>query len=124
MRLAIGMSFFGHGLVRLPKIRTFSDGIVEMFQDAMIPLVLVRYFTLVLPVVEFSVGLLILVGLFTRQALAAGAVVMLFLIFGTTLIENWGGIPSQLIHAFFFAVLISHLQHNSRALDHVLRPRA
>ena len=120
-RLAIGLSFFGHGLVRLPKLQGFSNWMVEQFSKSMLPEILVMPFSYVLPVLEFVSGLLILIGLFTRQGLLLAGAVSLALIFGTTMIENWEALPSQLIHVAFLSVLLAYLPHNSYAVDHFIK---
>lgn len=117
LRLAIGCSMFGHGLVRLPKLDKFSAWMVQSFEKSMLPSALVLPFSYVLPVAEFLIGLALILGLFTRYALVAGSIVMILLIFGTTMIENWEALPSQLIHVAFFAVLLNSIQQNGYALD-------
>lgn len=117
LRLAIGASMLGHGLVRLPKLSGFSAWMAGSFEKSMLPAALVTPFSYTLPIAEFVIGLLIVAGLFTRPALIAGSVVMICLIFGTCMIENWEAIPSQLIHVAFFAVLLSFIQFNSLAID-------
>ena len=119
LRLAIAFSMFGHGLVRLPKLRTFSEWMVGSFENTMLPKSLILPFSYVLPIAEFTIGLLLLTGLFTKPAAFAGAVVMLILLFGTAMIENWEAIPSQLLHLIFFAVLLQFMNNNSYALDTV-----
>ena len=117
LRLAIGLSMFGHGLVRLGKLSGFSKWMVGNFQNSILPEALVIPFSYALPILEFCVGLLLIIGLFTKKALLLGALIMLLLIFGTTLIENWDALPSQLIHLAFFAVLLNFINDNSWALD-------
>ncbi|SHI84798.1 DoxX family membrane protein [Pseudozobellia thermophila] len=117
LRLAIGLSMFGHGLVRLPKLSGFSKWMVKSFEGSMLPEIIVTPFSYALPVLELCVGLLLLIGLFTRQAILLGALIMLMLIFGTTLIENWAILPSQLIHVAFFVVLLNYVKDNTWALD-------
>jgi thiosulfate dehydrogenase [quinone] large subunit len=121
LRLAIAASMFGHGLVRLPKLAAFSNWMVSSFEKSILPKALVTPFSYALPIAEFGIGLLLLTGLFTRQALIAGGVVMVLLIFGSSAIEEWSAIPSQLIHAFFFAVLLSYIQYNSFAIDQLIK---
>jgi len=121
LRLAVATSMFGHGLVRLPKLNGFSKWMVGQFEKSMLPELLVIPFSYALPIIEFGIGLLLLLGLFTRQSLIVGGFTMIALIFGSSMIEEWGAIPSQLIHVFFFAVLLSYLQHNSYALDNVMK---
>jgi thiosulfate dehydrogenase (quinone) large subunit len=121
-RLAIGTSFFGHGLVRLPKLDKFSHGMAGQFQHSILPQPLVIAFGYALPFAEFGIGLLLLIGLFTRNALVAGAVVMILLLFGTTTIEQWDAIPAQLIHVLFFVVLLIFVdRYDSWSLDLALR---
>lgn len=105
-RLAIGMSFFGHGVVRMPKLAVFSKGMVGEFQKSYLPEALVIPFSYVLPFVELIVGVLLLAGVFTRQAAIAGAIVMILLIFGTTTVENWNILPTQLLHVAFLIVVV------------------
>src|SRR6478735_3598368 len=96
VRLGIATSMLGHGLVRLPKLNAFSQWMVGSFEKSLLPQVMVVQFSYVLPIAEFAIGLLLFTGLFTKPAALAGAAVMLLLIFGTTLVENWEAIPSQL----------------------------
>lgn len=121
-RIAIGMSMFGHGVVRLPKLTAFSDGMVEQFTGSMLPAFMVVPFSYLLPVAELITGILLLIGLFTREALIAGGFIMVALIFGTSMVENWGALPSQLIHTAFFCVLLRYVsEHNMAAADHWFR---
>jgi len=121
LRLAIGASMFGHGLVRLPKLDKFSDWMVKSFENSILSAALVRPFSYALPIAELLIGLLLILGLLTRPALIAGSIVMIILIFGTTTIENWEILPSQLIHIAFFAVLLNAINYNGYAIDHLLK---
>lgn len=91
LRLGIGLGTFGHGLVRLPKPKGSSKWMTSLFEKLRIPVGLVQPFSYILPFAEAITGLLLVIGLFmfTRQVLIADAVIMLLLIAGTTLIENW-----------------------------------
>lgn len=121
LRLAIGISLFGHGLVRLPKLNSFSKWMTGLFTKSMIPETLVTPFSYALPVAEFCTGLLIISGLFTKISLVSAGIIMLFLLLGTTFIENWDAIPSQLIHITILAALAGYAdQYNSYALDKLI----
>jgi len=120
-RLAIGLSFFGHGLVRLPKLDVFSHWMLNQFSKSILPEALVLPFSYILPIAEFIVGLLIILGLFTKQGLILAGLISLMLIFGTTIIENWEALPSQLIHVAFIAVLLTYLPHNRYAVDQLIK---
>lgn len=122
LRLAAGVSLLGHGLVRLPKLSGFSAWMVSTFEKSMIPTTLVTPFSYVLPVAEFITGLLLVTGLFTRSALVAGSLIMILLIFGTCMIENWEALPSQLIHVALLATLLSFISSNSFAIDKLIHP--
>ena len=100
-RVAVGISLFGHGVVRLPRDR---------FEKSWLPAPVVGTFGYVLPWIEFGIGLLLIIGLFTRSALIGGAVLMIALIGGCCLIEDWSAIPSQLMHAGFCALLLVFLE--------------
>ncbi len=112
---------FGHGLVRLPKLNGFSSWMVSSFEKSMLPAALVTPFSYFVPIAEFVVGLLLLAGLFTRFAAIAGALVMVALIFGSCMVENWDWIPSQLIHVAFFAVLVQYVSSNAWAVDNLVK---
>ena len=121
LRLLLGMSFFGHGLVRLPKLAKFSEWMVQSFSKSMLPEALVIPFSYVLPVAELLTGILLLAGLFTRAGLVAAAAIMLALIFGSSMIEEWNAIPSQLIHGAIAVYLLNHIEANNLSVDHKLK---
>jgi thiosulfate dehydrogenase [quinone] large subunit len=121
LRLAVAASMFGHGLVRLPKLSGFSAWMVKSFEKSMLPNLMVVPFSYALPVVEFIIGGLLILGLFTRISLIGGGIVMILLIFGTAMIENWEALPSQLIHTVFFAGLLAFIQYNTIAVDHLIK---
>jgi len=120
LRLAIGASMLGHGLVRLSKLETFSHWMMGSFAKSILPQALVVPFSYVLPIAEFIIGLLLITGLFTKPALIAGSLVMIILVFGTCMIENWEALPSQLLHVTFFTVLLQFIGSNSWAIDQLL----
>ncbi|WP_316633398.1 DoxX family membrane protein [uncultured Flavobacterium sp.] len=121
LRLAIAISMFGHGLVRLPKLTTFSNWMIGSFENSMLPKIIVTPFSYILPIAEFTIGLLLLLGLFTKPSLIAGGFVMLALLFGTAMIENWEAIPSQLIHIVIFALLLHFIDANNWAIDLLIK---
>ncbi|WP_207432048.1 DoxX family protein [Sabulibacter ruber] len=123
-RLPIALSFFGHGLVRLPKLEKFSQWMMGLFQKSMLPTALVQPFSYVLPFAELLIGALLLVGLFTRQALVAGSVVILMLILGSCLLEEWQNVFVQMLYGLYLAGLLLFVEHDQYALNHRLRRRS
>lgn len=120
LRLGIGLSFFGHGLVRMPKLDKFASWMQSLYADSLLPVAWVQPFSFALPFIELGIGILLIVGLFTRASLIAGGVTMLMLIFGSTMIESWDALPSQLIHLAYFAVLIQPATlYNAYSIDNL-----
>ncbi len=117
VRLAMAISMLTHGLVRLPKLGAFSDGMVEQFSASMLPEWLVRPWSYGVPFIEFALGITLLIGLFTRLSAIAGAALMLILLGGSGMAEGWGAFPSQLIHLAFFVAILLYRPYNSYALD-------
>lgn len=117
VRLAMAISMLTHGLVRLPKLGAFSDGMVEQFSDFMFPEWLVRPWSYAVPFIEFFLGITLLLGLFTRLSAIAGAVLILILLGGSGMVEGWSAFPSQLIHLAFFVAILLYRRYNSFALD-------
>ncbi|MDO7854343.1 MauE/DoxX family redox-associated membrane protein [Hymenobacter convexus] len=116
-RLLMGVAFLTHFLVRLPKLAAFQAGMVKQFANSMLPELLVRPFAAVLPFVEGSIGLLLIIGLFTRPALAAALLLMTALVFGSSLLEQWDTVGTQLVYGLFLFALVLHCQHNRLCLD-------
>jgi thiosulfate dehydrogenase (quinone) large subunit len=121
LRCALGLSIFMHGLVRLPHLHPFADGLVKLFSDTLLPALLVRPFALVLVFVETIVGLLVLLGLWTRVALIVGSATMAALIFGTALRSDWNTLAIQLLYAAIYAALLAARGYNAYSLDALLR---
>jgi thiosulfate dehydrogenase [quinone] large subunit len=120
LRLMVGISFFGHGLVRLPKLAGFSQWMTNAFARSILPQSIVMPFSYILPVAEFIIGLLLILGLFSGKAMVAGCVVVVMLIFGTCMIENWEALPSQMIHGLILIVLLQFWASNNISLDKFL----
>ncbi len=110
-----------HGLVRLPHLNNFADGMVKQFADTLLPPLVVRPFSNLLVFVEAIVGLLVLLGLWTRKALVVGAATMAALMFGTALRSDWNILAIQLLYAAIYAALLGAREWNVYSLDTLLR---
>ncbi|CAL2086711.1 conserved membrane hypothetical protein [Tenacibaculum dicentrarchi] len=121
LRIIMGINFLGHGLVRFSKLNGFRDWMVTTFQDSLIPSFTVSIWGTVLPFAEFGIGLLLILGLFTYRASITGAIVIIFLLFGSTLIENWDWAGIQMIYGLFFYFLISNTEKNCWSIDNLIR---
>jgi thiosulfate dehydrogenase [quinone] large subunit len=110
-----------HGLTRLPHLSAFADGMVKEFANTVLPPVVVRPFAIGLVFVEAIVGLLVLLGLFTRAALILGCATMAALIFGTALRSDWNTVAVQLLYCAIYAALVAAREYNAYSVDAVLR---
>ena len=117
LRLPLAMSMFGHGLVRLPKLSAFADGMTKQFKDSILPQNIVLPFGYALPVIELSIGILLILGWQTRNAIFVGLLTMAALILGSSTIESWGAISVQLIHALYFSMLLFFLPKDRFSID-------
>lgn len=120
-RLLLGVNFLMHFLVRLPKLAGFRAGLVKQFADTPLPGPLVEAFAAALPFVEGGIGLLLLLGVFTRPMLVAAMLVMMSLVVGSSLLEEWATVGSQMGYGLFIFALILYCQHNRLCLDHPAR---
>jgi thiosulfate dehydrogenase (quinone) large subunit len=117
LRFSLGLSIFMHGLVRLPHLNLFADGMVKQFADTPLPALVVHSFAIVLVFVEAIVGLFVLLGLWTREALVVGSAAMAALIFGTALRSEWNTLAIQLLYAAIYAALLAARRYNAYSLD-------
>ena len=118
-RLLLGLNYLLHGLVRLPKLPAFRAHVVQQFASAPLPPALVGAFATALPFVEGTLGLLLVLGWFTRAALVGTMLVLMSLVFGSCLLENWSLVGDQMLYGLFIITLVLHLQRNRPCLDAV-----
>jgi len=125
LRLTMGMNFLMHGSARLLSGEDkFVAGMMHTFLASPLPPQLVRSFGTALPWFEAAIGFLVLIGLFTRVALTAGALVITMLTFGVGVVQNWETAGLQLPYALVFAVLVATVAANRYSLDTLLRRKA
>lgn len=120
LRIVLGVNFFNHGFTRLNNIPGFAQSMVDMFQDTFIPEVLVRVPAMLVPIVELIGGLLVTIGLATQAALITLFGLMIVLMYGVTLIQNWDAASSQLVYCLVLFILIAANSFNSFSLDNLI----
>lgn len=118
LRITMGVNFLAHGLVRIPKLNGFRTWMLTTFENSILPSWSVYAWGSVLPFLELIIGLLLIVGYKTYQTTIAGALVIIALIFGSCMIENWDWAATQMLYALFFFFLISYVEQNYFAIDH------
>jgi len=119
-RITLGMNIFFHGAMR---ILTGLDAWVVMQAAVFIPpksplpVWSVHAFLYVLPFVEVVLGTLTALGLYTRWALIGGSVMMLILVFGNDMRQDWGTVGNNMHYVLYYAGLIATLRYIAFALD-------
>ena len=122
LRLLFGVNIMLHGLSRLIGGRpAFLAYLTHYFEKTtFVPPSLLSLMATVLPWVETTLGLLLLIGLGTRFALIAGGLVLTVLAIGSNLAQDWGVAGLQLIYAFIYYYLLAHLEQNRYSVDALL----
>src|SRR5580704_884288 len=119
LRLSFGANILLHGVSRLLNGRAaFLAYLTHYFEHShLIPASSLPAFGAVLPWVETTLGLLLMLGLFSRFSLIAGALVMTALVIGTNLAQDWLVSGLQLIYCFLYYYLLVHVEQNTMSLD-------
>lgn len=122
LRIALGVNFAGHGLIRIHNgAGAFAQTTAEHLAKSPLPYSLSYAFSYTIPFVEAILGLTLILGIFTRIALACGAVFMTLLTVGITANQQWDIASQQLIYSLVFFVLLFLIEHNAYSLDNYLR---
>jgi thiosulfate dehydrogenase (quinone) large subunit len=122
LRFVFGVNICFHGVSRLlGDHATFLAYLTQSMAHAvLVPKASLPVLAAVLPWIEAIVGLLVLLGLFTRIALIAGSAVMVLLMVGTTLAQDWNIAGLQLIYCLTYFVLLTFRARNFFSLDTLL----
>jgi thiosulfate dehydrogenase [quinone] large subunit len=118
-RFTFGVNIMMRGVVRIVLGRAaFIGYMLAQFKDVpvMSPALLVPFAT-VLPWVEATIGLLILIGFKTRFALIAGSLMIAALTFGTMLRNDFTIAWLQLTYAIAFFLLMAFRSWNRLSVD-------
>ncbi len=122
LRIVFGIDIFFHGLSRLlGDHAAFLAYLSQQMAKAPLPKSILPPFAAALPWTEATIGLLLLLGLFTRFALVAGSLEMIVLMAGITLAQNWEVAGIQLIYCAIYFVLLTHRGRNFYSLDTLIR---
>src|SRR5579875_416938 len=109
LRLLTGLDFFGHGFARIftgTHLSGFAHWMVGDMAKAPLPPSLVLFTGYVVPCVELLIGVLLLLGLATRYALILAMLLMMLLMFGVTMKQEWSVAGQQLLYGLVLALLL------------------
>jgi len=119
LRLSFGANILLHGLSRVLNGRpAFLAYLTHYFEHShLISQSMLPVFGAVLPWVETTLGVLLMLGLFSRFTLIVGALVLTVLVIGTNLAQDWLVAGLQLPYCFIYYYLLIHLEQNRLSLD-------
>jgi thiosulfate dehydrogenase (quinone) large subunit len=119
LRLSFGANILLHGVSRLlAGHAAFLAYLTHYFEKTpIVPATLLPVFATAQPWVELVLGLLLLLGLWTRFSLIVGGLVMTMLVVGTNLAQDWTVAGLQLIYCFIYCYLLTHREQNVISLD-------
>lgn len=121
LRITLGINIALHGITRLTAgQQSFTEHLMKQFAGSPLPGALVYGFADALPWAEAIIGLLILMGAATRPTLISGALLMVVLTFGTSLLQDWNVAGLQLIYAVVYFLLLAFVEHNRWSIDRLI----
>lgn len=126
LRVIAGMDFFGHGFARIftgTHLSGFAHWMVGDMAKAPLPPQVVLATGYVVPCVELLIGVLLLTGLATRFALVTAMLLLLVLMFGITLKQDWNVAGQQLLYGLVLAVLLAGCERMDLSWTALLRGR-
>jgi thiosulfate dehydrogenase [quinone] large subunit len=109
LRLITGLYFFMHGFARIftgTHLSGFAQGMAKSMASTPLPPSLALATGYVVPCIELLIGTLLLLGLFTRAALTLALLLMLVLMFGIGLKQDWNVAGSQLLYGLILSILL------------------
>ena len=122
LRLSLGINFAGHGLIRIHNgVAAFAQTTTEHLAKSPLPSGLIYALSYAIPFIEAILGLTLILGVFTRASLIAGAAFMMALTIGVTANQQWDIASQQLLYSLVFFLLLFLLEYNQFSLDTALR---
>ena len=120
LRLALGVNELMHGITRIfmgMGLTGFLNFTQNQFKDAPMPVWQVRAFAAVVPCCELAIGILLLLGLWTRWALTLAALLMVGIIYGTAMRSDWQLVFLQMFYSLLYALMLMWRRHDEWSLD-------
>jgi thiosulfate dehydrogenase [quinone] large subunit len=113
-----------HGFVRLPDLSGFAASMQKQFAETFLPGSLVFATGYCIAIGEAVIGTLLVLGLWLRPALVAVSLLMILLLTGTCLLQNWSVAGLQLGYLAFYVAVLATATCDRFSIDGVLRSRA
>ena len=117
-RIMVGINLFFHGFMRvLTGLSEWEAGLATQFVDTFLPMPLVHVALYMIPIVEIVIGAMTILGLYTRWAIYGGVILMVVLLFGHTVRQNWPGTHIVMPYGIYYWILLVLQGQNWFALD-------
>lgn len=118
-RFTFGVNIMMRGIVRIALgLPAFQNYMLTQFKDVpVMPTAFLVPFATALPFIETVIGFCIMVGLATRTALIAGALMITALTFGTMMRQDFTIAWLQLDYAIAFFILLALRSWNLISID-------
>lgn len=110
LQISFGINYLFHGLVRIPNINNFAQGMANTFKATPLPTFLVSPIAYAIPFAEFSIGLLLILNKYTRETITATFVLMNTLIIGCCFAQKWDLVGLQTTYLGFLFLLLFFTQ--------------
>ena len=124
LRLSLGVDMVMHYVVRTWGIsKDFVPVTEKMFEGNLLPMSWVHVFLTVLPYFEGLLGVLLVLGLWSRLALTAEGLLVTVLLFGTALRSDWTVVSHQMIYILFVFLLLAVEEYDYFSIDSLLARR-
>jgi len=124
LRLSLGVDMLMHYVVRTWGIsQDFVPVTEKMFVGNLLPMSWVHYFLTYLPYFEGVLGILLILGLWSRLALTAEGLLVTVLLFGTALRSDWTVVSHQMIYLLFVFILLAVEDYDYFSVDSFLAGR-
>lgn len=120
-RLGLGVAIALHGFVRLPDLPGFAAGMQQQFAKTFLPGSLVYATGYCIAIGEAIIGILLALGFWLRPALTAGSLLMILLLTGTCLLQNWSVAGLQLGYLAFYTALLAAATCDRFSIDGAMR---
>ena len=120
LRLALGVNELMHGVTRIfmgAGLSGFLNFTQNQFKDAPLPVWQVRAFATVVPCGELLIGVLLILGLWTRWALTLAALLMIGIIFGTAMRSDWQLVFLQMFYSLLYAMMLMWRRYDLWSVD-------
>lgn len=105
-RISFGINFLFHGLVRLPNLDGFVNGMQNTFKDTLLPGLMVTPLAYAIPFVEIAIGIFLIINKFTRETIVATFVLMNILVIGSSFAQKWSLVGLQATYIGFLFLLL------------------